>query len=358
MKSKLVILVFLVFISSTYAQVGIGTDNPEVSSILDLNPSGNDKGLLIPRLSQGQRDAITSPANGLLIFQTDNTEGFYFYSSANSSWIKLSLAPEVNTNTQNITTNTASITANYNDKANLDGATFTGVLNSVASLTIGSSNGTNPSMLILNPNYQTNEGGEIQLKAPVSPIGNPDWSIDVYNEYLRLFPSAGGGMVSISKSGSVSAQKFVGDGSELTNLSQYLHAVMTTDENCTVGYKIGSGAGTWIVQSNRGITESALNGEFILTLGKTYSIQANLSLRDNAVSTAIVEFSIRNADNNILGSKGRCTGGSQFSSDTGASAIITPTTSNQCIISIKTDRETAATAYSGGFCSITITEIK
>jgi len=221
LKSKLIILVFLVFISSTYAQVGIGTDNPEVSSILDLNPSGNDKGLLIPRLSQAQRDAITSPANGLLIFQTDNTEGFYFYSSANSSWIKLSLAPEVNTNTQNITTNTASITANYNDKANLDGATFTGVLNSVASLTIGSSDGSNPSMLILNPNYPTNEGGEIQLKAPFSPSGSPDWSIDVFSEYLRLFPSAGGGMVSISKSGSVSAQKFVGDGSELTNVSSY-----------------------------------------------------------------------------------------------------------------------------------------
>ena len=188
MKSKLFILFFLVFISSTYAQVGIGTDNPEVSAILDLNPSGNDKGLLIPRLSQAQRDAINSPANGLLIFQTDNTEGFYFYSSANSSWIKLSLVPEVNMNAQNIATNTASITANYNNKANLSGATFTGALNSEASLTIGSSDGSNPSMLILNPNYPTNEGGEIQLKAPVSPSGNPDWSIDVYSESLRFFP--------------------------------------------------------------------------------------------------------------------------------------------------------------------------
>lgn len=76
-------------------------------------------------------------------------------------------------------------------------------------------------MLILNPNYQTNEGGEIQLKAPVSPSGSPDWSIDVHNESMRIFPSAGGGMVSISKSGSVSAQKFVGDGSGLTNVSSY-----------------------------------------------------------------------------------------------------------------------------------------
>jgi len=224
LKSILITLVFIVFFTSAYAQVGIGTNDPDVSAILDLNPSGNDKGLLIPRLTQTQRDAINSPnppPNGLLIFQTDNTEGFYYYSSANSSWIKLSLIPEVNTNAQNIATNTASITANYNNKANLSGATFTGALNSEASITIGSSDGSNPSTLILNPNYPTNEGGEIQLKAPVSPSGSPDWSIDVFSEYLRLFPSAGGGMVSISKSGSVSAQKFVGDGSGLTNVSSY-----------------------------------------------------------------------------------------------------------------------------------------
>ena len=132
-------------------------------------------------------------------------------------------------NAQNIATNTASITANYNNKANLSGATFTGALNSEASLTIGSSDGSNPSMLILNPNYPTNEGGEIQLKAPVSPSGNPDWSIDVYSEYLRLFPSAGGGIVSISKSGAVNAQKFIGDGSELTNIPAFSHVTETLE---------------------------------------------------------------------------------------------------------------------------------
>ena len=334
------VLVFFLFAQAAIAQVGIGTNSPDQSARLDV--SATDKGFLMPRMTSSQRTAISNPANGLLVYQTNGDIGFYFYSGNNpsGSWIKLSSLSDLDT------------------KANLTGATFTGALNSEASLTTGSSDGSNPSTLILNPNYSSNEGGEIQLKAPVSPSGSPDWSIDVYNESMRIFPSAGGGMVYISKSGSVSAQKFVGDGSELTNLSQYLHVVMTNDENCTVGYKIGYNTGTWIVQSNRGITESASNGEFILTQGKTYSIQANLSLRDNAVSTAIVEYSIRNADNNILGSKGRCTGGSQASSDSGASAIITPTTSNQCVISIKTDRETAATAYSGGFCSITITEIK
>jgi len=86
----------LVNLFSANAQIGIGTDTPHSSSILDINPSRKDKGLLVPRLTQSQRDAITSPANGLLIFQTDNTEGLYYYSTSTSSWSKMSLSSEIN----------------------------------------------------------------------------------------------------------------------------------------------------------------------------------------------------------------------------------------------------------------------
>lgn len=57
-----------------------GTD-PDLSSILDVK--SNNKGLLLPRMTQAQRDAIVSPAQGLVIFQTDNVSGFYFY---NAGW--------------------------------------------------------------------------------------------------------------------------------------------------------------------------------------------------------------------------------------------------------------------------------
>ena len=340
MKYFLISVFFLRYLAN--GQVGIGTDTPNASAKLDVYAT--NKGFLPPRISlTSATDAITisSPATGLLVYCEGDAglaAGYYFWNG--SSWEKLSLSSEIDT------------------KANLSGATFTGALNSDTNITIGKSDGTMPSQLILNPNYPTNEGGEIKLKGPVSPTGNPDWFIDVYSEYLRLFPSAGGGMVQISKSGSVSAQKFVGDGSELTNVSGYLHAVMTSSENCAPGYKVGSGAGSWVVQNNRSISESSSNGEFVLEQGKTYSVQANLSLRAEQVSTAVVEYSIRNADNTILGSKGRCTSGSQYSTDIAASAIITPSTSNQCRIYLKTDTETAPTAYSAGFCSITIVEIK
>ncbi len=59
------------------AQVGIGTTTPDASAVLELN--SNDSGLLISRMTESDRDAISAPATGLLIYQTDNTPGFYYY---------------------------------------------------------------------------------------------------------------------------------------------------------------------------------------------------------------------------------------------------------------------------------------
>ncbi|MFP4847274.1 hypothetical protein [Winogradskyella sp. PE311] len=71
---KNITLVMLISCSLTAinAQVGIGTTEPDPSS--ELHIESNDSGLLIPRLTTTQRDAILSPANGLLIFNTDTDE--------------------------------------------------------------------------------------------------------------------------------------------------------------------------------------------------------------------------------------------------------------------------------------------
>ena len=53
-------------------QVGIGTASPDPSALLDI--SGTSKGFLIPRMSTAQRNAIASPAEGLLIFNTDTNQ--------------------------------------------------------------------------------------------------------------------------------------------------------------------------------------------------------------------------------------------------------------------------------------------
>jgi hypothetical protein len=57
--------------------VGIGNLAPDASALLDV--SSTTKGMLIPRMTTAQRDAIASPATGLLIYQSDGTAGFYYY---------------------------------------------------------------------------------------------------------------------------------------------------------------------------------------------------------------------------------------------------------------------------------------
>ncbi len=73
-------IVLSLFILGLQAQVGIGTVTPDDSAILDI--ASTDKGILIPRMTLSQRNLIGSPVNGLLIFQTDNTPGFYYYNGA------------------------------------------------------------------------------------------------------------------------------------------------------------------------------------------------------------------------------------------------------------------------------------
>jgi microcystin-dependent protein len=63
------------------------TDNtsiaPDASSLLDLNSTS--KGVLVPRMTTAQRDQISNPANGLLVFDTD-VKCFTYYSSTTSTW--------------------------------------------------------------------------------------------------------------------------------------------------------------------------------------------------------------------------------------------------------------------------------
>ncbi|MFT4698701.1 MAG: hypothetical protein ACI9SJ_001857 [Flavobacteriaceae bacterium] len=72
LKYSLIQLILLIS-SSLYAQVGIGTTTPDASSMLDI--SSTSKGLLLPRLTTLQRDNITLPATGLMIFNTTSNDG-------------------------------------------------------------------------------------------------------------------------------------------------------------------------------------------------------------------------------------------------------------------------------------------
>lgn len=87
------------------SQVGIGTKNIDNSSILDL--TSTTKGLLTPRMSTAQRDAIPSPAIGLLIYNLDEAT---FNTYNGTSWNDFTTAYKSITKVDN------AITSSSNDE--------------------------------------------------------------------------------------------------------------------------------------------------------------------------------------------------------------------------------------------------
>ena len=66
------------------ASMGIGVSSVNASAKLEIEST--TKGFLPPRMTKTQRDAISSPATGLVIYQTDNTPGLRCYNG--SSWMR------------------------------------------------------------------------------------------------------------------------------------------------------------------------------------------------------------------------------------------------------------------------------
>lgn len=117
MKSITAVAVLIVTMHTiSSAQVGIGTTAPDVSAALHIESM--DAGLLIPRLTTLQRDAIILPANALTIFNTDlNLFQYNAGTSAEPDWTSLS---PMNYNTSVKYSNTDVITSvNQNPAVNL-----------------------------------------------------------------------------------------------------------------------------------------------------------------------------------------------------------------------------------------------
>lgn len=53
-----------------YSQIGIYTETPHSSAVLEVGNS-NNKGVLMPRMTTTQKKAIANPASGLLVYDID-----------------------------------------------------------------------------------------------------------------------------------------------------------------------------------------------------------------------------------------------------------------------------------------------
>ncbi|MDC0380668.1 DUF1566 domain-containing protein [Flavobacteriaceae bacterium] len=114
MKNICTLLAAVLLTATTYAQIGINNETPDASAALDITSTTG--GLLVPRMTNAQRQAISNPAAGLQVFVTDFEGGsFMFYDG--TKWGTLSFtktipdAPTIGTASAGIAQATVSFTA-------------------------------------------------------------------------------------------------------------------------------------------------------------------------------------------------------------------------------------------------------
>jgi hypothetical protein len=119
---KIFYLLLFIFPAVVFSQVGIGTNTPNSSSVLDV--TATNKGFLPPRIAlTGTNDVatISSPATGLMVYNTATAgtspsnviPGFYYFESG--KWQRvINQQPDatVNFNTSNPTTGSPTFTPN------------------------------------------------------------------------------------------------------------------------------------------------------------------------------------------------------------------------------------------------------
>ncbi len=103
MKKITILLAFMLITTAVFAQVGIGTKTPDPSAILEVTAGDATvkKGFLPPRLTNAQRNAISSPPAGLVIYNTNSNR---LQLSNGTNWINVqdgSVITAIKTNANN-----------------------------------------------------------------------------------------------------------------------------------------------------------------------------------------------------------------------------------------------------------------
>lgn len=198
---KSLILLLMSLLSTVYVfgqseNVGINTTSPDNSAALHVTYVTTPKGVLVPRMTTAQRGTIPSPANGLLIYNTDNSR-FEVYDLPNTTWrglISTANASSVawsrtgnagttpGTDFLGTTDNTAlALYTNNTEKLrlNANGNFGVGTNNPTALLSVGTAS-----------QFQVNGTGAINAATGITSSGNITFSGLNANEFVRT--TAGG----------------------------------------------------------------------------------------------------------------------------------------------------------------------
>lgn len=87
MKKILILFVIGFCFSGLYSQVAVNTDGSAADSSSMLDITSTDKGMLIPRMTETQRDAISTPAQGLMVFITTDSTFYFLKVAVGKKWV-------------------------------------------------------------------------------------------------------------------------------------------------------------------------------------------------------------------------------------------------------------------------------
>jgi hypothetical protein len=84
----LVVVYLLLIVKSNAQSISINNDGSTASSSSILDVKSTTKGILVPRMSKLEKNSISIPANGLLVYQSSpDSIGFHFYDGTKWNWL-------------------------------------------------------------------------------------------------------------------------------------------------------------------------------------------------------------------------------------------------------------------------------
>ena len=170
----------------TNGSIGIGTNAPEASAVLDI--SSTNKGFLSPRMTPTQRDAITNPASGLIVYDNSNNNVDYFNGTA---WRAILNTPITTLSSGSVIFATGP--AEVDDDAKLvwdnnlkrfivDGQVLIGASSSASQLHVEESAAGNNAIITLRHSNNTNNSGAfLSLVTAGASGGNPSIAFSISN---------------------------------------------------------------------------------------------------------------------------------------------------------------------------------
>jgi len=322
---------------SVSSQVGIGVPTANINASAQLEVASTTKGFLPPRMTEAQKNTITSPAAGLIIYQTDGTTGLYYFDG--TAW-KSGLGPQ---GIQGLKGDTG---ANGSQGIQgLKGDTgATGAAGSNASVTIGAiagsstANGGTITSGVLNLAPADGTNGGIVTNGAQTFAGTKTFNSDLKVNGITIGKGAG----SVSSNTAVGYNNLFNNTSGGWNTafgSSVLFANTTGNNNSGIGYNALSLNTTG--NNNTAIGNSSIYSN---TTGVNNTAVGSSSLFANTIGTRNVAVGFNSLNANTTGSYNTSLGNSALISNVSG----TNNTALGYFANVATDGLTNATAIGNG----------